>query len=175
MAAHLPRLRMLSAGLELAVEFGVKRGGSATALLLGAQRVISIDIKPTREAQQLQQIVGDRWDYRICDSRTAQISECDLLFLDSHHSYAQVSTELEAHGHKVRRYLIFHDSITFGSIAAASENGKQAWTYTPAQSVPQQFLGIRPAIDLYMAQDDSWRVKSHYVDSHGLLVLERRR
>lgn len=173
-SAHLPRLRALAEGLELAVEFGVKQGATSCAMLLGAQRVIGIDIRETPQARALEQLAGARWEYRIADSRRTQVPPCDLLFFDSHHSYKQLRDELEAHAHKVRRYMVFHDTITFGSIAANGETGKHAWRYETGRSVPLEHLGIRPAIDHYMAQDDSWRVRSHYVDSHGLLILERR-
>lgn len=173
-AAHLPRLRALADGLDLAIEFGVKRGASSTALLLGAGRVISVDIVRTSEALAIEPIAVDRWSYRIEDSRSAQLPECDLLFLDSQHDYAHVKAELQAHADHVRRYLVFHDVSTFGEVAAVGETGRQAWQYAPGQSVPMVHWGIRPAIDELMVRDDSWRIKARYVDSHGLLVLERR-
>lgn len=173
-AAHLPRLRALAEDLELAIEFGVKRGASSTALLLGARNVISLDIVETPQARALEDLAGGRWQYRIEDSRRATLPACDLLFLDSHHSYSQVQDELAAHAHKVRRFLVFHDTITFGSIAANGETGRHAWQYETGQTVPRPHLGIRPAIDHYLIQDDSWRIKFHFIDSHGLLVLERR-
>lgn len=174
MSAHLPRLRALAQGLDLAVEFGVKRGGSSTALLLGAARVLSFDLVATAEARALRRLVGDRWTYRIEDSRAAQVPECDLLLVDSLHTYAQVRDELAAHGHKARRYLVFHDVTTFGEVGADGETGCQQWTYVRGQSVPAEYLGIRPAIDEYMARDDTWKIRARYADSHGLLVLERR-
>jgi len=174
-AAHLPRLRQLARGAALAVEFGVKCGASTTALLLGAERVISYDISQTPEAQDLQALAGDRWSYRIQDSRVATIPDCDLLFIDSQHSYDQMIAELMQHADQVQRWLVCHDTITFGSIAAIGETGRHAWTYQPGQSVPFEALGIRPAIDALMISDPTWHLAAHYTESHGLLVLERRR
>lgn len=174
MSPHLPRLRALAEGLDLAVEFGVKRGASSTALLLGANRVMSFDIVETPQARALQQLAGDRWTYRIEDSRKAVVPWCDLLFLDSLHTYDQVRAELHRHAGMVRRYLVFHDTITFGSIGAKGESGDQLWTYQRGVSVPREALGIRPAIDELLIRDPSWRIAAHYTDSHGLLVLEWR-
>lgn len=174
MSPHLPRLRALAEGLSTAVEFGVKRGGSSSALLLGAQRVVSFDIAATQEARALKELVGDRWDYRIQDSRTADVPEAELLFIDSLHTYAQIKAELDAHAHKVTRFLVAHDVTTFGEVGAVGETGAQAWPYVRGQSCPEQFLGIRPALDQMMANDQSWRIAARYTDSHGLLVLERR-
>ena len=173
-APHLPRLRELADNLGLAVEFGVKHGASSTALLLGARRVVSYDLVETKGAHTLAEIAGDRWDYRIEDSRVAPAIECGLLLIDSLHTYQQCDAELCRHASAVRRYLVFHDTLTFGSVGARGETGEQRWAYRAGQSVPQEHLGIRPAIDELMIRDSSWRIAAHYVDSHGLLVLERR-
>lgn len=173
-APHLPRLRQLATGLELAVEFGVKQGASSTALLLGAQRVISLDVVETPHARALERIAGGRWTYLIQDSRRAALPPADLLFIDSLHEYNQVRDELAAHAHKILKYLVFHDVTTFGEIAAVGETGRQAWSYTPGQSVPLEHQGIRPAIDQFQVEHPEWRIAARYVDSHGLLVLERR-
>jgi len=162
MTAHLPRLRAWATGLTRAVELGVGLGGSAAALLLGAQRVLSIDLVETAEARALKRIAGDRWEYRIADTRTTPIGPCDLLFVDALHTFDQVDAELRAHADAVRRYLIFHDTITFGSVGAQGELG------TPAPGV----LGIRPAIDALMIRDRRWTIAEHVVASHGFLVLE---
>jgi len=172
-APHLPRLRALADGLDLAVEFGVKRGASSSALLLGAKRVISYDIVPTHDAKVLQRLAGARWQYLIQDSRTATIPPAGLIFFDSLHTYAQLDAELKAHAGKARRFLVFHDVGTFGEVGADGETGRQLWAYQPGFSVPVDCLGLRPAIDALMIRDRSWRVAARYVDSHGLLVLER--
>lgn len=172
-SAHLPRLRALSEHCEVAVEFGVKRAASSTALLLGADRVVSYDVIETQEARELKQLVGDRWDYRIESSRTADVPECDLLFVDSLHTFEQVRAEL-AHAGKVRHLLVFHDVSTFGEVGAMGETGRQSWTYVAGKgSVPPGHYGIRPAIDELMIADPAWKIIERRVDSHGLLVLER--
>ena len=172
-AAHLPRLRNLAIGCDVAQEFGVKRAASSAALLMGAEYVISYDVVPTREARDLEALVGRRWSYRIEDSRTAVPTPCDLLFVDSLHTFDQCRAELERHADSVKRWLVFHDTVTFGSFGAYGETGRHARTYQVGQSCPLPFLGIRPAIDALMIRDPTWQIAAHYTDSHGLLVLER--
>lgn len=171
---HLPRLRSLAQGLDVAVEFGVKRGASSSALLLGAAVVLSYDVVATAQARELQAIAGPRWHYVIEDSRKADVPACDLLFVDSLHTFQQTKAELEAHADKAGRFLVFHDTITFGSVGAKGESGEHSWQYMRGQSCPTSCLGIRPAIDELMIRDLSWRIVAHYTESHGLLVLERR-
>lgn len=173
MSRHLPRLRALAEGCDVAVEFGVKHGASSSALLMGARRVVSYDIVESPQARELEQ-VAPHWEYRIEDSRTAEIPECDLLLIDSLHTYQQCRAELEHAADLVRHWLIFHDVLTFGSVGADGETGEQLWTYRNGESVPQECLGIRPAIDELMIRDPMWCIAASYTDSHGLLVLERR-
>lgn len=164
-SAHLPTLRDLARHCQVCVEFGCKHGASATALLLGCPGlVVSYDIAETPRARQLKELAGIGWCYRLQDTRTADdVPDCDLLFIDSLHTYAQVKAELQRHAHRVSRYLVFHDTITFGSVGAVDESGK---------AVPG-VLGIRPAIDELMIADPSWRIARHDTHSHGLLVLAR--
>ncbi len=174
-AAHLPRLRALARGLDDVIEFGVRRGASSTAWLLSATHVTSYDIVESREARQLESIADGRWTYRIQSSLEATAQFCDLLFLDSLHTFAQTDAELRRHADLVSRYLVFHDTITFGVVGASRESGHQSWSYSQhvGESVPSAHLGIRPAIDDLMIRDASWRIMEHSPLSHGLLVLKR--
>lgn len=172
--AHLPRLRELAQQCRTIVEFGVKRGASTSAFLLSPASVISYDIVPTQQARQLQALAKTQWVYLIENTLTAWIPPCDLLFVDSLHTYGQCAAELQRHASQVRRFLVFHDTITFGSIGADGETGRWSWTPVHGQSVPKEHLGIRPAIDEFMADHPDWFIRKHYADSHGLLILERR-
>lgn len=174
-APHLPRLRALARGLDDVIEFGVRHGASSSAWLLGAAHVTSYDIVSTIEARQLESIADGRWTYRIQSSLEAVAQFCDLLFLDSLHTFAQTDAELRRHADLVSRYLVFHDTITFGVVGAAGESGRQSWNYSQhvGESVPTAHLGIRPAIDDLMIRDASWRIMERSSRSHGLLILAR--
>ncbi len=69
--------------------------------------------------------------------------------------------------------LVFHDSLTFGSIGADGESGQHKWMHVAGQSVPFDCLGIRPAIDEFQIGHPEWRIAESYYRSHGLLVLRR--
>jgi hypothetical protein len=175
-AAHLPRLRALADGCALVVEFGVQEGDSSSALLMGAERVISYDIAETVRARQLAE-AAPHWDYRIQSSLEAGPVECDGLFVDSFHTYAHCRAELDRHADSVRSWLAFHDIGTFGEVGGLMAGGRQSWDYSQhvGQTVPEEHRGIRPAIDELLIRDPSWRITARFCDSHGLLVLERAR
>lgn len=169
---HLPRLRALASGLPLVVEFGVRRGGSSSALILGAEHVISYDIESTAEAKHLQALAGDKWEYRIANSLEVAIPECDLLFIDSKHTFLHCDAELKRHAHAAKRWLVFHDSIWRGSMGEGTNDMKL--TRQKDETARLKCLGLRPAVDDLMMRDRSWFLSAHYTDSCGLLVLERR-
>ena len=178
-SGHMETLRSLAVeaaafadpnGIVPVVEFGVAGGRSTSALILGAtqngqarERVISYDIVESRKARRLRDLAGDAWRFVHEDTREAsRIPECAMLFVDSLHTYAQVRAEL-AHAGRVWKFLVFHDTITFGSVGADGETGQPL-----AGS-----LGIRPAIDELMIRDPTWKIRFHHTHSHGLLCLVR--
>ena len=172
-ASHLLRLREYATGCDLAIEFGTRHGASASALLLGARRVISYDLVRSDHLAALQRAAGSRWTFSQQDSRAAPVIACDLLFIDSLHTYVQLATELLCHADAVTRWLIFHDTMTFGSIGADGESGCPSFQLTRGVQIPREHYGIRLAIDELQIRDPSWRIHAHYPESHGLLVLKR--
>lgn len=173
MSFHMGRLRELASECETAVEFGVRRANSSVALLLGVKRQLtSYDIEwPQRYAHLISRIeaaAGPKWLKIPRDSREAEFQETDLLFIDSLHTYDQVAAELR-HADRVRKFLVFHDSISHGSIGQDPVKRKDATTWVPNPEV----MGIRPAIDHFMIAHRDWRIRDHFTDHSGLLVLER--
>lgn len=164
MAAHLQLLSALAAECAHATEFGVHFGHSTIALLHGLSQsaaapqreLVSFDIADYQfETPALPQNV--RWQFKRCDTaKLPRLAETDLLLIDSLHTAAHVAAELKHHA-RVGRYLVFHDTITFGSMGE-----------------DLQPPGITHAIFDFLARFGfEWRVRYHNPESHGLLVLER--
>lgn len=63
----------------------------------------------------------------------------DLLYIDSYHSYTHALAELNLHAHKVNKYLVFHDTETYGETHDFDGD-----------------LGINPAIREYIAEHPEW-------------------
>lgn len=80
---------------------------------------------------------------------TMEIDTTDLLFIDTDHTYVQLSAELARHAHKARKYLAFHD------------------TDEPCGHE------LMPAVLEFLASHPEWRVKYHTRSCHGFTVLER--
>ena len=64
--------------------------------------------------------------------------------------------ELELHGNKAKKYLIFHDTISF------RERGERGG------------CGIYKAIIEFLKENSHWYIESEYTNNNGFLILKRR-
>ena len=113
---HFPDMKRLAGRCDTIVEFGVWRAhGSTWAFLAGRpKRMISLDIRYHINIEQVRQVAEDEgidFHFVLGDSRAFEMPECDLLFIDSDHTYAQMRAELK-HAPKVRRWILMHDTVT---------------------------------------------------------------
>lgn len=162
-AEHLPLLSDLASQCGHVTEFGVRSGNSTLAFLHGLARrgsgiLESYDIEqhqcefPTAPS-------GVSWNFTRADtSALGDIAPTSMLFIDSLHTMRHVAAELE-HASSVERYLVFHDTTTFGG-NKQGDNGE---------------MGICPAIWDFLCskEGNNWRVHMHNVRNNGLLVLKR--
>lgn len=161
---HLPTLFELAKECQTIVEFGVRCGESTIAFLAGLEAtttpssgvrgVHSYDVsQPSWPVPELGN--GVAWDFKKSDTSTLpEIPDCDMFFMDTLHTAAQITAELK-HGNRARKYLVFHDTTTNKDVGEGGQPG--IW---------------QPIMD-FMAANPHWRVKAHYEHSNGLLVLER--
>lgn len=133
-------------------------------LIVAPTRMVSIDlVNPEKygevnlnRIQLLAQSVGTEWSFREGDTREITIESTELLFIDTWHTYDQVKVELERHHEKVAKYILFHDTITYGT------QGETPGT-----------RGLNPAIDEFVQAHPHWRIKEKINFNNGLTVLER--
>ena len=82
--------------------------------------------------------------------------EYDMLFIDTLHTFNQLSRELARHAGKVKKYLVFHDTITFGD---KDENTNTAG-------------GLVPAIRDFLSTHSNWKEVCTYANNNGLTILK---
>jgi len=80
----------------------------------------------------------------------------DLLFIDSLHEYAHLMKELKLHHSKVKKYMMFHDTETFG-------RSDQRNTGPGLLTAIEDFLKIHP----------EWVIHDHIEYQHGLTILKK--
>jgi len=158
---HLTTLHRYASRCRHVTEFGTRTGVSTLALLRALpQRLITYDLVRHQEVDRLEelaQLQGVDFLFRQQDTRHADLALTDLLFIDSYHARQQLEAELAVAREKVRHYLIFHDTNTFGE---QGEDGDE---------------GLWPAIVAFLDRNPGWRLQEHRPANNGLTVLGRRR
>jgi len=160
---HLQTLAHYAAQCGHVTEFGVRGIVSTWGLLAGRpRRMVSYDqthpgsaaidnVKACAVAEAID------FDFILADVKNADIEETDLLFIDTYHTYSQLRAELEKHGGKVRRFIVLHDTETWGQQGEATSE-----------------RGLIPAYTEWLAKNPAWRVREIFHNNNGLTVLEKR-
>ena len=158
---HLPTVKRYAEQCDHITEFGVRKIVSTWALLAGnPKRMISVDIKhPNKFGGNIDEVIDAvigiiDYEFKIEDTTKNDIEETDLLFIDTWHHYEQLKSEFR-HATKVRKYIILHDTTTFG---IKGENGKE---------------GLKKAIDEFLGENKDWCIKEIFRNNNGLTVLGR--
>ena len=159
---HMPTLYSLATKCDSIVEGGVRYVVSSWAFIHGcACRGGRVDsycwsmLPEIERAQNICQRAGIPWTFHEGDWLKKEIPESDLLFIDTNHFYWQIKEELRLHGPKARKYIVLHDTETFGKVGA---DGKSPGLW---QAVEELVL------------EGAWRIESHYKNNNGLTILER--
>ena len=154
---HCPTLRLMASECESVTEFGTNLAVSTTAFLAAQpKRLTTIDKEPSPAAEALLEFAGrTAFEIRQADSLMIDIEPTDLLLIDSLHTFSQLAGELERHAENVRRWIVLHDTVTFGDVG---EDGSR---------------GLMAALNQFLASHAEWRIVAEYRNSHGLTVLRR--
>jgi hypothetical protein len=163
---HLPILYESALECQHITEMGVRTGASTRAFLYAnPQKLVSYDIFIDPEVNSLFDFCkkeGKEYSYIQADVLKIEIEETDFLFIDTYHCYEQLSKELELHSNKVRKYIGFHDTFTYGKYGENLENQSFAGT-----------KGIMFAIEEFLDKNKNWKIV-HDVDyNNGLIIIEK--
>lgn len=154
---NLPVLARLASECTSVCEMGVRYIVSTWAFVEGLKKggkLLSIDIKhPSSYGGDITLIEsackdkGIDFEFKEISTLDVKIPKIDLLFIDTDHTYTQLSQELKLHADKSQKYIVFHDTVS-----CADE--------------------LIPAIN-ELVEQGKWKVKEHYTNNNGMLVLER--
>ena len=180
---HLPVLKMLATKCSSVTEIGLRSMVSSWAILEGLvesqapiRSYLGIDIAEPpaeilQEAKELSKICGISFQFLCADDRTVQIEPCEMLFIDSLHTYAHLTYELEIFSPKVSRYIALHDtSAPWGHKEDTSYTGD--YSEYPAW-IPNGKKGLWPAVEDFLANHPEWSLLERRLNNHGFTILER--
>lgn len=166
---HFPVMRDLAQQCESIVEMGVRGGCSSYALLAGLQKseavdkwMVYLDVVDCRnkKLEEMANACGIGIEFVKASSKEVDIPECDLLFIDTLHTYGQLVVELEMHQEKARKYIVMHDV-------------DEPWGFKNEVDDGSPDLGLKQAVYDFLLEHEEWKIKDWYTNCHGLAVLER--
>lgn len=175
---HLPLLRNYASECEHVTELGTRFAISTLGFLIGKpKKVTTIDInyhfyKPFKEeVERFAKECNVEFQFIEGDVLKIDINETDLLFIDTLHTYNQLSRELKKHKDKVRKWIILHDTTTFGYTDEEFYKNGNISEEIAAQEITKR--GLAPALEEFLMQNKEWTVKEVFTNNNGLTVLQK--
>ncbi len=156
-----PALRTYARQSRRVTEFGMRDAVTVWAFLAARpQKVTSYDIYRSPNVEGVSRnakAAGVDFEFRQEDvvALNTVIESTDLLYIDTKHTYAQLKVELMRHSPSVSRWILIHDTETYG------EKGEDGGP------------GELQAISEFLKEIPGWKLREHYAFSNGLTVLER--
>lgn len=172
---HLDILAKYSSKCEHVTEFGIRSGNSTISLLHGKPKIYrGYDLGKGQNDDLLADLAKENnIDFKIIYDSTLKvvIEKTDLLFIDTYHCFSQMIQELFLHGRKVKKYILFHDTVSYGTF----DEGHCRHCYKPIYLGNDHFptFGVMPAIKLFMSETKMFREIENIKTSSGLYVIER--
>ena len=161
---HLPTLYKYAKLCDTIAEFGVRYVVSSFAFAHARpKKLICVDISNNENITNFINLCRKENINAVFDHASTlsyELEEVDLLFIDTLHSFNQLTQELKLHADKVKKYLIFHDVISFGN---KNEDDGQVG----------ENCGLVPAIRNFLKENPNWKELETYTNNNGLTVLHR--
>ena len=160
---HFDTIKEYAEKCEHITEIGVRGVNSTWAFLSGKPaKMVSIDKSSPMEfgvdINKVKKIANENnidWSFILSDVLQIELEETDLLFIDTLHTYPQLSKELKLHGNKARKYIIMHDTETNKYIGDFGEEG------------------LQKAIEEFLLENKHWSFCEIFTNNNGLTILKR--
>lgn len=156
-------------------EMGVRTVSSTWAFLYSNPiEIISYDIVKHPNVLEVEHIANrNSLNFRFieADVLKIEIEKTDLLFIDTLHTYNQLISELELHSEKAQKYIILHDTTTFGTRDEINPNKKSDLV----EAMPQTKEGLTTAYQDFLLTEKGkkWAVDKIFTHNNGLTILKR--
>jgi len=175
---HLPTLRNYASLCEHVTELGTRFAVSAHAFLIACpKKFVSVDINyhffqtVEKDIRAYASNCKTDFEFVVGDVLEMEIEETDLLFIDTLHTYNQLSLELRAHESRVRRWIILHDTETYGERDEAFYLNANISEKVKNLKVAKS--GLHLALTDFLQDFKDWQIKEHFSNNNGLTILEK--
>ena len=183
---HIPVHRQLALECSSVVEIGVRSMISTFGLLKGLSESgnenlkytgIDLDMPPSETFNKSKQVCKQNnieFNFIARDDMTIpveEVGECDMLFIDSLHTYAHLSYEVETFSVLAKKYITFHDSSPpWESVDDHFYHGDRS---EYPEWIDREKRGVWPAIEDFLVRHPEWVLKERKTNNHGFTILEK--
>lgn len=173
---HMVTLKEYSDKCDTIIEMGVRSVVSTWAFLISnPKKLISYDIVRDKHIDEVISIASEySIDYIFIENDVLKvvIPNTDMLFIDTLHTYKQLIQELTLHNKNVNKYIILHDTHTFGNV------DERIYSHASELSKTNESgkCGLKTAIVDFLnngADGNNWAIEKEFVNNNGLIVLKR--
>ena len=160
---HMETLKKYASLCDHVTELGVRGIVSTWAFLMGnPKRLVSVDIvNPESIGGNLQEVydaakeINVDFEFILGDDLKIELEETDLLFIDTYHMYDHLKKELTLLSPKAKKYIILHDTVTFGT--RGQDGG----------------MGLLPAMTEFLEENKEWKIEEQFFHNNGLTILSK--
>jgi hypothetical protein len=173
---HLETLYNLGKECSHITEMGVRWVSSTWPLVYSnPKKMISYDILKNPNITEVISLCNEysiNYSFEEKDVLQLEIEPTELLFIDTLHTYNQLTKELEIHSNKVSKYIVLHDTEHFGR--------KDEVIYEHASNVIKETSstkeGLMTAVEDFLLTKlgQSWELFRVYKNNNGLTVLKNK-
>ena len=176
---HLPTIKKYAEECETIVELGVRIPISTFALMMGKpKKLTSVDILHPNHfggGYELELVYeyakqeNIEFSFILNDSISFDFEKCDLLFIDTWHTYKQLISELITHQERVSKYIILHDTTTY------TFDDEANWAQSPESNFAgEEKKGLWRAVEDFLVHFPNWELYERYTNNNGLSILKRK-
>jgi len=172
---HFPAIIEYGRKCETITEMGVRWIVSTWGWLACApKKLVCYDLHdPSKWGGDIQSVYDTaaaynlNFEFKIADVLRLEIEETDLLFIDTWHTYDQLKAELKLHAGKVKKYICFHDTTSYGYIDE-NPGHENSWEGKTSGK------GIWPAIEEFLEEKkEEWKLVHRYMHNNGFTIIKR--
>lgn len=172
---HIPTLLKYAEECKHITEMGVRWVSSTWAFLYSKpNKLISYDIVRHENINEVEELSKkNELDFKFieADVLKVEIEPTELLFIDTLHTYNQLIRELMLHSEKVSKYIVLHDTTTFGFKDEINHETKS----DIVKDLPIEKEGLVKAVMdfLISPQGFNWVIHESYNNNNGLTILKK--
>jgi len=188
---HISTLREYASKCESVFETGVRSVCSSWAFAKGLMEnnsetkdyLINDIYSFPRQIVDVSAKAGINIEMKIVNNLELKFErEYDLTFIDTWHVYKQLANELDAFSPITKKYIILHDTTTFGenSEYCLINNYKELFDYESDMIVKSGYSeedckkGLWLAVEEFLEKNKEWELEKRFTNNNGLTILRRK-